>query len=97
MRDRYVADLRSVLAESSFAEQKAYIPSFVKEIKVTGKEAVLTYTMPLAPEQTAEDMVLDNVQNGGPQRPIDRTFTLSFSLPRNPRQDSTIPKTPESR
>ena len=46
---RYVDDLRSLLEESTLAERKSFIRSFVKEIKVTGDEVLLTYTMPLPP------------------------------------------------
>jgi site-specific DNA recombinase len=65
---RYVQDLRSVLSNSSLAERKSFIRSFVKEIRVTGDEAVLNYTIPLPPRQLAveEIPVLSNVQSGGP-------------------------------
>ncbi|MDP3064378.1 MAG: recombinase family protein [Chloroflexota bacterium] len=46
---KYVDDLRTLLEESSLAERKAFIRSFVKEIVVTGKEAVMRYTIPLLP------------------------------------------------
>lgn len=65
---RYVADLRSLLEESSLAERKSFIRSFVKEVKVTGDEALLTYTMPLPPQGTSEERVrvLCSVHHGGP-------------------------------
>jgi len=40
---RYVEDLRDLLNESSLVERKAFIRSFVKEVKVTGDEVLLTY------------------------------------------------------
>ncbi|MFC1994721.1 recombinase family protein [Chloroflexota bacterium] len=63
----YVDDLREVLANSSIPEQKAFIRSFVKEVRVSGKEVVLTYTIPLPPEGTLQEpaAVLDTVHYGG--------------------------------
>ena len=63
----YVADLRSLLEESTLAERKSFIRSFVKEVRVTGDEALLTYTMPLPPQGTCEDRVrvLSSVHHGG--------------------------------
>lgn len=43
---RYVDDLRNLLGESSLTERKSFIRSFVKEVKVTSDEVLLTYTMP---------------------------------------------------
>ena len=39
---RYVDDLKEVLSSSTLPEQKAFISNFVKEVKVTGSEALLT-------------------------------------------------------
>ena len=47
----YVDDLRNLLEESSLTERKSFIRSFVKEVKVTGDEVLLTYTMPLPPRE----------------------------------------------
>jgi hypothetical protein len=41
-----VEGLRYLLNESSLAERKTFIKSFVKEIAVTGDEMVLTYNTP---------------------------------------------------
>ena len=64
---RCVDDLRNLLEESSIAERKSFIRSFVREIKVTGDEVLLTYTMPLPPEGTSEERVsvLYSVHRGG--------------------------------
>ncbi len=43
----YVDHLHDLLKEGSLAERRAFIRSFVKEIRVTGNEAVLTYSMPI--------------------------------------------------
>ena len=63
----YVKDLRETLANSPLPEQKAFIRSFVKEVRVTGKEALLTYTIPLLPDGTNYETirVLDTVHCGG--------------------------------
>ena len=63
----YVEDLREVLTNSPLPEQKAFIRSFVKEVRVTGKEVLLTYTIPLPPEGTLQETaaVLDTVHYGG--------------------------------
>ena len=77
-----VDDLRNLLDESSIAERKSFIRSFVKEIKVTGDEVLLTYTMPLPPEGTLEEKmaVLYFVPSSGDGVIIGRTFKLEFHL-----------------
>ena len=63
----YVEDLRNVLTYSSLAEQRAFIRSFVKEVKVTGNDALLTYTIPLPPDGIVREQagVLNTVHDGG--------------------------------
>jgi site-specific DNA recombinase len=63
----YVADLRDLLNEGSLAERRTFIRSFVKEVKVTGKEALLTYTIPMLPRGVTEEKlpVLSIVHYGG--------------------------------
>lgn len=63
----YVEELRNLLNESSLAERKSFIKSFVKEIAVTGDEAVLTYTIPLTAENLKEEKlgVPHIVRSGG--------------------------------
>jgi site-specific DNA recombinase len=65
---RYVADLHDLLNESSLAERKSFVRSFVKEVKVTGNEALLTYTIPMLPRGIIEEKlpVLSIVHDGGP-------------------------------
>ena len=64
----YVADLRDLLNESSLAERKTFIRSFVKEVKVTDDEALLAYTIPMSPRGVTEENlpVLPIVHSGGP-------------------------------
>jgi site-specific DNA recombinase len=64
----YVDDLHELLKEGSLAERRAFIRSFVKEVRVTGNEAVLSYSIPLLPEKVAieKEGVLPTVQYSGP-------------------------------
>ncbi len=41
----YVDDLRELLKEGLLAERSAFIRSFVKDVRVTGDEAVLSYSI----------------------------------------------------
>lgn len=50
-----VVDLRNTLSESSLAERKSFVRSFVKEVKVTGNEVLLTYTIPMLPGGMIEE------------------------------------------
>jgi site-specific DNA recombinase len=78
----YVDDLRNVLTYSSLAEQRSFIRSFVKEVRVTGTDALLTYTMPLPPQGITEERtgVLNTVHYGGAEVSIGRTFSTTFAL-----------------
>jgi site-specific DNA recombinase len=49
----YVDDLHDLLKEGSLAERRTFIRSFIKEVRVTGDEAVLSYSMPILPEKLA--------------------------------------------
>lgn len=81
---RYVDDLKNLLEESSLAERKSFIRSFVKEVNVTGDEVLLTYTMPLPPEGISEERVgvLYSVHSSGPSetfaKPVDTFFEVSI-------------------
>ncbi len=65
--ESYVDDLRNLLNNSSLAKRRAFIRSFVKDVKVTGDQVSLTYTMPLPPTGVSEENVgvLSTVQYGG--------------------------------
>ena len=54
---RFVEDLRALLGESPLMERRAFIRSFVKEVKVTCDRAILTYTMPMPPKGLTEEGV----------------------------------------
>jgi CheY-like chemotaxis protein len=81
---RCVSHLHNVLSESSLVERKSFIRSFVKEVKVTGEDMLLTYTIPMVPKGVTQEKlpVLSVIYSGGPQCTIHRTFELSFSLNR---------------
>jgi site-specific DNA recombinase len=53
--ERYVQELRNLLNESSLAERKPFIKSFVKNITVTGNEVTLIYTPPLPQDSLTEE------------------------------------------
>lgn len=53
----YVEDLRNLLNSSSLPERRAFIRSFIKEVKITGDEVPLTYTMPQTPTGISEEKV----------------------------------------
>ena len=63
----YVSDLHNLLNESSLAEKKSFVRSFVKEVKVTGDEVLLTYTIPMLSKGITEEKlpVLPIVHYGG--------------------------------
>ena len=54
MVSHYINELRNLLNNSSLSERKAFIRSFVKEVKLTGDDVLLTYTMLLTPRGTSE-------------------------------------------
>ena len=47
---QYVECLHSLLMESTLAERKSFIKSFIKEVRITESEVVLNYTIPMPPE-----------------------------------------------
>lgn len=63
----YIVDMQAVLREGTLVERKAFIRSFVKDIRVSGNEAVLTYSVPELPEKVSleEVGVPRTVQRGG--------------------------------
>ena len=53
MMTEYIADVQVVLREGTLVERKAFIRSFVKDIRVSGDDAVLTYSVPELPENVS--------------------------------------------
>jgi site-specific DNA recombinase len=66
----YAADLGKLLEESSLVERKAFIRSFVKEVRVTRDDVLVNYTLPMLPARVAEERlpVLSIVHYGGRYR-----------------------------
>jgi site-specific DNA recombinase len=64
---RHVEDMRDLLTNSPLTERRSFVKSFVKEVKVTGNDVLLTYTMPMSPNRVLQEgvTVLDTVQYGG--------------------------------
>jgi hypothetical protein len=62
-----VDDLHGLLKNGMLTERKSFVKSVVREIKVTGDEAVLTYTIPMLPDKMAieKEGVLPSVEHGG--------------------------------
>ena len=67
---KYVKDLHQLLDNSDLLEKKAFIKSFVKEIKVTGNEGRIMYTFPIPPDNHEDEGlgVLPTVRYGGRYR-----------------------------
>lgn len=68
----YVGDLRSLLTESSIAEQRSFLKSFVKRIEVGESQLTLDYTLPLMNEKCRKGgrEVLPFAQTNSPYRTI---------------------------
>jgi len=79
---RCAADFGELLQEGSLAEKKAFVRSFVDEVRVTGDHVLVNYRlpMPLSKSSAEKNPVLDIVRYGGARVTIDRTFTLVFPL-----------------
>jgi SMC interacting uncharacterized protein involved in chromosome segregation len=52
---QYVEGLHSLLMESTLAERKSFIKSFIKEVRVTDSEVVLNYTIPMPPGELSQE------------------------------------------
>ena len=52
---QYVADLRNLLSDSTLADRKSFIKSFVSEVRVTGTEVLLAYNLPASEGKLANE------------------------------------------
>ena len=86
----YAGEMSEFLLESELTESRAFIRSFVKEIRVSPGKAVIHYTMPTPPdspirggtaaEVALESPVLPTVTRGRPTRTVLRTFCWQIKL-----------------
>ena len=53
----YIADMQAVLLEGTLVERKAFIRSFVKDIRISGADAGLTYFVPELSEKVSLEEV----------------------------------------
>jgi site-specific DNA recombinase len=62
-----IDDLHALLNEGTLIERKAFIRSFIKDVRVTGNEAVMNYIMPSISDNLAieKEGVLSTVCYGG--------------------------------
>ena len=79
---QYVDDLRQFIDNSELTERRAFIKSFVKEIKVMGDEGRIRYTFPVPPDNHEEEElgVLPIVRYNGRWCTKGRTFRLAFTV-----------------
>ena len=63
----YARELGEVLSRGTLVERKSFIRSFVQEVRVTGSEAAIRYTLPLPPGDAGDESpkVLDSIYCGG--------------------------------
>ncbi len=68
----YARDMRNLLEDSEFTEQKAFLRSFVKKIIIDKEEGTIQYKLPLPPKGKFEDRVpvlpIDNYGGEGGTR-----------------------------
>ena len=66
----YVRDLKEVLSEGTFVEQKAFLRSFIKRIEFESGQVAIEYTIPLPTEkdEAIEREVLSTKQIGSAGR-----------------------------
>jgi len=72
----YVDDLHNLLNRSSLAEGRTFIKSFVREVRVTGSEVLLTYNIPLSAGSSSQEtlVVPPIVHYGGPFGTVPELF-----------------------
>jgi site-specific DNA recombinase len=65
---KYAAEMQEIVRDRSITDKKAFIKGFVKDIRVTGYNAVMIYSIPELPNKVELDLegVPHIVQYGGP-------------------------------
>ena len=93
--ENYVEDLRNLLEENPLADRKSFIKSFVREVRVTGSEVLLTYNIPLSASSSSQETLIvpPIVHDGGGGTGLEpvtsaMSRTLSSLTARLPRQTS---------
>ena len=73
-------DLRALLEKSEIVEQKSSLRTFIKVIEVEDSKVNIRYTLPLVEDGAVVEAVgvLPFIQNGSPNKPIDRTQAMVF-------------------
>jgi site-specific DNA recombinase len=63
----YVSEMEEILNESRLTEKRSFVRSFIKEIQVSGNEALMTYSLPIPPDNVtlSKGLVPRIVQYGG--------------------------------
>ena len=79
----YVNDLTALLSKGSIVEQKSFLRSFVKQIKVNLPQVVINYTMPLKAQKVEplDREVLPFAYDGSPPWTNFATFASVHKLP----------------
>jgi len=79
---RYMADLCNLLSESPLAKRESSIKSFVKEVRVTGTQVLLMYTIPMPPQGISREVIGVPliVHYGGPWLTVPELFFTKKEL-----------------
>jgi site-specific DNA recombinase len=64
---KYALEMQQIVREGTLVHKRTFIKGFIKEITVTGKKAVMKYSLPNLPESVELDLegVPRTVQYGG--------------------------------
>jgi hypothetical protein len=64
----YVSEMQEILNESSLTERRAFVRSFINKIQVKGNEALMTYSLPIPPDNVTlnTEPVPRIIHHGGP-------------------------------
>ncbi len=54
----HVEDLRNLIEDSPLFERKSFIKSFIREVRVTGTEVLLSYNIPLSAGSASQETLV---------------------------------------